>query len=173
MLKIHEIPCQLVSAPAPSSSLSPGWSSLEVAQLFLGPHLSSLLRLPPYVRFLPAARHPAARHGTALWRSQRAYPKVSSYGNLKPINKTHHYTTPLPPSALGVPNSSCMPGHPLLCSSTQYSSFFRLSFILQLGILSKQNNPPQVASIIIHKLVTFQVLSSRRLLSDLFICLLI
>lgn len=48
MLKIHGIPCQLVSAPAPSSSLSPGWSNLEVAQLFPGPYLSSLLRLPPY-----------------------------------------------------------------------------------------------------------------------------
>lgn len=56
MLKIHEIPCQLVSAPAPSSSLSPGWSNLEVAQLFPGPHLSPLLRLPPYgLCLLPAA----------------------------------------------------------------------------------------------------------------------
>ena len=79
MLKIHEIPCQLVSALAPSSSLSPGWSSPEVAQLFLGPHLSCLLQLPPY-GFCPLPATPqncsvekpegVVPPGLILWQSQ-------------------------------------------------------------------------------------------------------
>lgn len=61
MLKIHEIPCQPVSVPAPFSwMVKPGSSSAVPGSPPLLPPSA------PSLRFLPAARHPT-------WRSQRAY----------------------------------------------------------------------------------------------------